>query len=822
MHVSHSMTSTEPKEQPPRGSRHNSLRSILLRAFLLFALLPLVTVSILTLWRQYRSSQDQVVAQLTSVATLKESQVNTWFDSLPVELEMLVANPSVRASMAELLVGQLNEFMLTGWRTILVDTLQVSKSSGQKFDEVFLIDTNGSVVVSTDPGHEGYLLVDEPFFQQGLKKSVVLPPVYAAQFDDQPVIFAATPVYDDQKVLRGVLAGKARLDTLEVIMSERAGLGESGETYLVGEDYRMLTSPRIPQDEQFPVVDTKGAELAVENQASSYGLYENYQQPSVPVLGVFHWLPELQVALIAEQSQSEVFATILQNTGLTLGLTIFTALVCALVALLVTRRIAGPLENLTTAAVRMAGGDLNQSVAIQRQDELGDLATAFNAMARQLGELIDNLEGRVSARTDELARSNQELRLAREQIQATIDALPDLLFEVDRQGVIYDFHAPHPELLYAQPEQFLGKRMGDVLPEEATDVILADIAQTINGPQQGSIYSLMLPDGQHWFEFSAAAKGDPNAPNAHFVLLVRDITARKRGEEELRQAKERAEAATLHNAQLFSAAQQARADAEQANAAKSAFLANMSHELRTPLNAIIGFTRIVRRKAEGLLPEKQTDNLDKVMVSAEHLLNLINTVLDIAKIEAGRMDVLAANFRIAALVELCVHTAQPLVQPQVQLEAQVDESLSIIYSDQDKIKQILLNLLSNAAKFTHQGCILLSARPLDGDTLQISVSDTGIGISPDALPHIFKEFQQANSSTTRKYGGTGLGLSISLHLARLLGGDLTVQSEVGVGSTFTLTIPMHYLPVIAAAPELPRAADEITTTARLTRNHPAG
>jgi CheY-like chemotaxis protein len=231
--------------------------------------------------------------------------------------------------------------------------------------------------------------------------------------------------------------------------------------------------------------------------------------------------------------------------------------------------------------------------------------------------------------------------------------------------------------------------------------------------------------------------------------------------------------------------------AEAANQAKSAFLANMSHELRTPLNAIIGFTRIVRRKAEGILPEKQTENLDKVLVSADHLLNLINTVLDIAKIEAGRMDVLASNFRVAALVDLCANTAQPLLRPGVALEKQVEESLNTIYSDQDKIRQIVLNLLSNAAKFTHTGMITLSARQ-DGKHLRISVADTGIGISDEALPRIFKEFQQADSSTTRQYGGTGLGLSISRNLARLLGGDLIVESEMGKGSIFTLVIPMQY------------------------------
>jgi len=247
----------------------------------------------------------------------------------------------------------------------------------------------------------------------------------------------------------------------------------------------------------------------------------------------------------------------------------------------------------------------------------------------------------------------------------------------------------------------------------------------------------------------------------------------------------------LRNAQLFSEAQKARAAAEQANQAKSTFLANMSHELRTPLNAIIGFTNIVRRKADGLLPEKQIENLEKVLTSSEHLLNLINTVLDIAKIEAGRMDVLAANFRISPLIDLCVNTAQPLIKPGVSLEKQVDENLTTIYSDQDKIKQVILNLMSNAAKFTHEGKIVLSAMR-DGEKLRIAVADTGIGISEEALPRIFKEFQQADSSTTRQYGGTGLGLSISRNLAHLLSGELTVESELGKGSTFSLIIPIQY------------------------------
>ncbi|HUI31426.1 MAG TPA: PAS domain S-box protein [Candidatus Acidoferrales bacterium] len=246
------------------------------------------------------------------------------------------------------------------------------------------------------------------------------------------------------------------------------------------------------------------------------------------------------------------------------------------------------------------------------------------------------------------------------------------------------------------------------------------------------------------------------------------------------------------NAQLVQANQQL----EDASRLKSQFLANMSHELRTPLNSIIGFTNLILTDDAQPPTGDQKEGLDIVLRNAKNLLALINDILDLSKIEAGRMTIAPEEFKIDAVVNDALTTVEPLIGDKpVKLLGEIDSAVPAIQSDPARIKQIILNLLSNAAKFTDEGHIKVAVKMLDQNFVSAAVEDTGTGIPPEFLEVVFEEFRQVDGSNTRRHGGTGLGLAISRKLARMLGGDLTVRSEVGKGSTFTLTIPLVYLPI---------------------------
>ncbi|MBI1916690.1 MAG: response regulator [Planctomycetes bacterium] len=271
-----------------------------------------------------------------------------------------------------------------------------------------------------------------------------------------------------------------------------------------------------------------------------------------------------------------------------------------------------------------------------------------------------------------------------------------------------------------------------------------------------------------------------------FTATFHDLTRRKQTEDELRHAKEAA---------------------EQANSAKSQFLANMSHELRTPLNVIINYAEMLMEEAEEQdLPDFLPD-LKRIHASGKHQLSLINDILDMSKIEAGRIDLYPERFDVPAMVADVATTIRPVVEKNGNaLVVDCDAALGAMHSDLTRVRQCLFNLLSNAGKFTDKGTVALrvTCEERDGqEWLRFSVRDSGIGMTPAQLTKLFKPFTQADASTTRQYGGTGLGLAISRRLSEMMGGTIEVTSEPGSGSTFTLHLPRN---MPGKQPEKPPAA----------------
>ena len=384
--------------------------------------------------------------------------------------------------------------------------------------------------------------------------------------------------------------------------------------------------------------------------------------------------------------------------------------------------------------------------------------------------------------------AEQRLGEAQRNLEALVENTGDSIWSVDRNHRLITMNSAFALAIEARTgqEPQVGQFPNQLFDDEDAQWYRELYARTLAGSRHVDVRTDYVDGHLRSFEMYAnPIQSFDGVVGA--VFFGKDVTNRVRAEEALRVAKEEAEAA---------------------NKAKSDFLANMSHELRTPLNSVIGFTNILLKNKDERLNEKDIGFLTRVLTNGKHLLALINEVLDLAKVEAGRMELIIEEVDLA---HLCVETVQQLEgqlkakEGSVQLLADVPESVKLVETDSAKLKQVIINLVGNAVKFTHEGAVTVRLDLADdGQTpTAISVVDTGIGIPKDRLEAIFEAFQQAEAGTSRKYGGTGLGLALSRSICLLMGYDLIVESKVGTGSTFSIVMGKR-----AVRPARPSDEDE--------------
>ena len=534
-------------------------------------------------------------------------------------------------------------------------------------------------------------------------------------------------------------------------------------------------------------------------------------------------------------SLKEVYQEIvgLKNKIITIG--IIAIILGALLSILLARIISKPVRALSEQAERIGAGNFEQKVIYESKDDLGQLADSFNKMTEELKVNINMLEENEEKYHALFQASNDAVFITDKEKFLECNDQTLKVFGCAREDII-----GQSALKFSPPAQPDGRSSEDSAKEK--------IMAASDGEPQRFYWQHIRLDGS---TFDAEVSLNPThiANKVVVQAVVQDISKRKKAEAEIeslsRDLEKRVEARTseLEAAQeamlnLVEDLSNSRDELEkralelkemnvkiqEATRLKSQFLANMSHELRTPLNSIIGFTGIILQGIVGELNDEQNKQLNMVYESAKHLLGLINDILDLSKIEAGKIEIIPAQFDVKELIGTVEKMISPMIEEKgLILEVAISEDIpATICNDKNRIKQVLINLLSNATKFTETGQISMAVRSsmlVPGSSLEyfkkeelssivFSVTDTGIGIKPEHLPNVFDEFKQIEGPLKEKPTGTGLGLAISKKMVEMMGGRIWAESEYGKGSRFQFTIPIKEIAEAKRPPVIsPEALD---------------
>lgn len=821
--------------------------------FFIISVLPIGTVSYLNYRTAKADLKQRIYNELTAVATAKKQQI-TQFIKLRQEQVSIIAhsyayrtfleqgNPKnfdpvrLKTEMCNALKHQTND--LEAFTEIFITDVKGEIVISSHENDMGRNVSNSDVFVN---GGKALYLKDFYFDPEVKEKT----PLYAIA---APIVGATT-----DKLL-GVLVVRIKASVFTEILKDYAGLGETGETLLVkkfGDEVVFLNNLRHDPDAALKrkvSVNSQDSVPCILSANGREGIIEAKDYRGGDVLAAYCHIPIGNWGLVSKIDTYEAFSPLYTLKNRKFYLSLYSILGIALIAYLFGTRITRPLAKLALASEKISEGDLSVKVeVVNTRDEIGILTRSFDLMTVKLRESYANLEQKIADRTSELETANnrlkrrQEFGLAYNEIITTINAemgTEKLLskslcniasFTHSQVGILYLYDEKEGNLKmgagYAVGDDNVKLEnfgVGIGIPGQAAQEKRCIIVKDIPGdtlfkikygpgdciPRSIVSFPILLQDKLLGVLVLASLKDYSDdmlefveTINRQLAVAISNLQAYQLVQWQAEELQQKGEELTLQNEELRSQTDELRAqqreleeknlEIKRANQAKSEFLANMSHELRTPLNSIIGFSEVLGDLSFGDLNEKQKKYVHNIHTSGKQLLQLINDILDLSKVEAGKMGLRYEEFSISEIlsgVKTMVKTE--VDKKNLSFDMEIDKHLTTINADKQKFGQIMINLLSNAVKFTPKdGKIKVSAKWING-SVQISVADTGIGIKPEDQERIFSKFQQIDNKTAREYAGTGLGLALTKKFVGMHGGKIWLESEFGKGSTFTFTIPL--------------------------------
>ncbi|MFO7750960.1 MAG: ATP-binding protein [Desulfobacteraceae bacterium] len=796
-------------------------------AFWLFvaSLVPLLIVSLIISLDRVSSIEKNQLSKLAAINELKVDRIKKWLSERTGDVKTISQDLEIRN-----LDNFKNSGNQDGEKDDLIENIRKLLYryivNYHDYSELYIVHpTSGKVIVSTDKQADGRDRSRHDSFTTSLEtEALYIKDIFYSNRSKTPSMALSIPVFcsvHEKKHIVGILIAEIDLKrSLYPLLLNRTGMGSTGESLIVNQKAIALNELRWHKNAPLVLkIEAEPAKLAARGKS---GTVKTRDYRGVTVLAAYSHIPDIHWGLVVKQDLKEVYAPV-KEMLFYVGVLFVVALVFAFaLSLFLAHTISRPIIEITEIARKIRKGDLSARSQVTGVDEPALLALSFNDMARSV-----QTQGELTHINDEITRTMLEaenintfrvdflkklVMVTESQMGAYFLLNPETdRFEiftsmgVDRE-LVSDFDLPSLEGdLGLALESKKTIRIKDI-PEDTVfsfktftgrikpkEIILSPII--LNRHATGVICLASITSYPDKIFDIMALPWTKQLETALTIMLANEKKA-VMAEELQAQATELQEQSEELKQQNIELAVQ-KNQVEAANRMKSEFLSNMSHELRTPLNSVMALSRVLVMYSADKLSREEAGYLEIIERNGKNLLSLINDILDMSKIEAGKLELTPAFFSITSTIEIIGERLDPLArEKKIALELTLAKDLPMIESDETRVSQIIQNIVNNGIKFTEQGHVHVRTYH-DGTHIYIDISDTGIGIDSEDLPRIFEEFIQVDGSSARQHEGSGLGLAIAYKCTNLLGGSLTVDSTPGKGSTFCLTLPVKWTEPLA-------------------------